>query len=187
MGKTTTERAREIAAGYISAGAKDAEMTRFATAGHADWFALLQCIEHNAETLLNHPEYPEDKRATIREELDYLRAWVREYHGRYAVTVYTTEYGEWETDDDGATIGDEPPKEDEHDETIMFETFREIVDYLRKEGVTEASVYPGPYNLHTWVSSSYDPTGGREEKTYHAAHGLTDRAWNAILRAALAR
>jgi hypothetical protein len=178
----TTERAREIAAGYISSADCDAEMTRFATTGQANGYALLECIEHNARMLLDHPEYNTSERCNIREELDYLREWVREFHGRYAVTVCATEYGEWE---EGA---DEPEKVSESDKTIMFDTFREIVDYLNREGAAEASVYPGPYTVNTWVSATYDnPTAGHEDTTFHATHGLTDRGWNAILRTALAR
>lgn len=186
--KISTDTARNIAFQLMAAGDANAEMARFATKGQADGYALLKAIEYSAEQTANSNHYTDAEHANITTWLDYLRAWVHEYHGRYAVGVYTTEYGDWKTDDQGDTIGDERPKVGESAQTILFRTYQEIVDYMQDKGSVKPTSFPGPFTLNTWAAAMYEkPCFGAEETTFHAEHGLTARGWNAILRAAMTR
>jgi hypothetical protein len=191
MSTTTTDRAREIAAGYISPATGDAEMTRFATTGHADGYELLQCIEHSARVIDGSDQYSDDERAVIRAELDYLRTWVREFHGRYAVSVYTTVYGPWDADENGDPVGDERPELDSSGTVIMFDTLRDVARYLTREGLQEPSTFPCVVpDLGIWLSLTNGPrvsgwdglaTGNDEDVTAHPEYGFTDRTWGAVL------
>jgi hypothetical protein len=184
MRTTTTERAREIAGGYATSADRDREMTRFSSTGQADGYELLQCIERDARELLEHPEYPPQAREEIRAELDYLRTWVREVHGRYAVCVDREVWTEDEESDGEST---------DTADYLMFETLSEVADYMFKNGVDHVRD-DGQWTARTMVQSARTEFHGTTMRDYVAVpvpmaeritvtpeSGFSDRAWCAVI------
>ncbi len=182
MGKTTTEEARRIAAGYISSADGDAEMTRLATIGHADGWRLLKCIERNTQWFTDKADqYEPAEIAGIREELEYLRTWVREYCGQYALCV---EEVVWHQNDEGWDGDGE-----ETTRYLMFDTLSEVADYMARELLTDR-VEDDAWTVNTiarsdvseyYVAGMSDgvavPVPEANRYTVSAAHGFTDRTW----------
>jgi len=179
---TTTEQARSIAAGYISSAAGDAEMTRFATTGHADGWRLLECIERNARLFADTADqYGRAQLAQITRELDYLRTWVREYHGRYAVCIETEV---WHQNEEGWDDNGE-----ETTEHLMFDTLSEVADHIARQLLAdrvEDDVWSVKTMLRSDVSEYYVagmsdgiavPVPQADQHAVSAAHGFTDRTW----------
>jgi hypothetical protein len=72
------DKARAIAAGWISSAARDANMTAFAT-GHPKWTAegLADEVSRNLSDVLGHPErydYPVQCRKELRRLLEWARS-----------------------------------------------------------------------------------------------------------------
>ncbi len=182
MRKTTTEQARSIAAGYISSANSDAEMIRFATTGHADGWRLLKCIERNAKLFADTADqYGRAQLAEITRELDYLRTWVREYHGRYTLCVETEV---WHEHADGWCDNGE-----ETTEYLMFHNLSEVADHMARQLLADR-VEDDVWNVNTMVRSDVSeyyvagmsdgvavPVPRADQHTVSAAHGFTDRTW----------
>jgi len=72
-------------------------------------------------------------------------------------------------------------------ETHEFADADELLEYLRREGLLNASVYPvrpGADVSRVWLSD--DPyehpyTGVRYERTAHRGHGISDEQWTDIV------
>jgi hypothetical protein len=80
---------------------------------------------------------------------------------------------------------DERERIDEQSNEITFDNASECADWLESEGIQSPSVYPGPYNSHTWLSD-LDPyehpyTGVLTEQSAHAATTVNARVWAAIV------
>jgi hypothetical protein len=182
MGKTETYVARGYAVGYTSSADDDAEMTRFATIGHADGWRLLECIERNAKWFTDKADqYAPTELADVTCELDYLRTWVREYHGRYTLRV---EQEVWHENDEGWDDNGE-----ETTQHLMFHTLREVADYMARELLADR-VEDDVWNVRTVVRSDVSeyyragtsggvtvPVPEANQYTVSAAHGFTERTW----------
>lgn len=173
MGRTTVTRAQDIARGYISPNHRDAEMTRFAMSGQADGWELLQCIEHSARQIETSDQYSDDERAEISAELDYLRGFVREYHGRYVIEKMTTVTGDGDGDGDDVTTYE------------MFETLRDVADHLYRFGMhADGSALQSGPDEH-YVAGMADGVAVPVYRVCHyratPVHGFTDRTWAAVV------
>lgn len=179
----TQDRAREIAALYITPNPADRNITAFAT-GHPGMVAgeLIAEVSRELNAAQSGAAYRHEPDAVG--ELSELLSYVEREYGRYVVRTFTTAYEPWEEEQD------EPTEIDSWDDVHTFATLRECADWLDREGLSHPSDFPGPFDSRTWLlladgerphgwDGNY--TGRREEVTAHAEHGFTDRTWGAVV------